>query len=73
MQTCTLTHYSPVILFYTPWKHQKTLFSGGIDKQHRAVMSQSAILCALKVFVENIYKFPRYIPSKQPLIADKIF
>ena len=19
-----LTHYSPVLLFYTPWKHQKT-------------------------------------------------
>ena len=36
-----LTHYSPVLLIYTPWKHQKTLgflFSGGIDKQHQAVM-----------------------------------
>ena len=31
-----LTHYSPVLLFYTPWKHQKTLgflmFSGGMEK-----------------------------------------
>ena len=35
----TLTHYSPVLLFYTPWKHQKTFrFSKGIEKQHRAVM-----------------------------------
>ena len=50
-----LTHFSPVLLFYTPWKHQKTfsfsippenirkplgflMFSGGIEKQHRAVM-----------------------------------
>ena len=24
MFLCTLTHYSPVLLFYTPWKHQKT-------------------------------------------------
>ena len=28
----SLTHYSPVLLIYTPWKH------GGIDKQYRAVM-----------------------------------
>ena len=39
----SLTHYSPVLVFYTPWKHQKNLkvslmFSGGIEKQHRAVM-----------------------------------
>ena len=42
-----LTHYNPVLLFYTPWKHQKTLrfsnvgvlmFSDGIKKQKRAVM-----------------------------------
>ena len=35
-------HYSPVLLIYTPWKHQKTKgflkFSGVIDKQHQAVM-----------------------------------
>ena len=38
----TLIHYSPVLLSYTHWKHQKTLgflmFSGRIEKQHRAVM-----------------------------------
>ena len=38
----TLTQYSPVLLSYTHWKHQKTLgflmFSGRIEKQHRAVM-----------------------------------
>ena len=34
-----LTHYSPVLLFYTPWKPLGFLmFSGGIEKQHRAVM-----------------------------------
>ena len=37
-----LTHYSPVLLIYTAWKHQKTLsffiFSGGIDKRHRTLM-----------------------------------
>ena len=37
-----LTHSSPVLLFYTPWKHQKTFrFSDvfrGIEKQHRAMM-----------------------------------
>ena len=31
-----LTYYSPVLLFYTPWKHQKT--SGGIAKKHQAAM-----------------------------------
>ena len=38
----TLTQYSPVLLSYTHWKHQKALgflmFSGRIEKQHRAVM-----------------------------------
>ena len=38
----TLTHYSPVLLFYTPWKHEKTCrFSDvfrGYRKKHRAVM-----------------------------------
>ena len=35
-----LTHYSPMLLFYTPWKHQKTFRyrKGGTKKQHRAVM-----------------------------------
>ena len=34
-----LTHYSQVLHLYTPWKHQKTFrFSGGIEKQHWAVM-----------------------------------
>ena len=38
-----LTHYSPVLLIYTSWKHQKKplsflMFSGGIDKQHRTLM-----------------------------------
>ena len=37
----TLTHFNPLISFYTPWKHQKTrgflIFSGGIkrDRQHK--------------------------------------
>ena len=42
-----LTYYSTVLLFYTPWKHQKTwrllMFSGGIEKQHRPVMSKSSL------------------------------
>ena len=37
-----LTHYSPLLLFYTPEKTKKPLcflmFSGGIEKQQRAVM-----------------------------------
>ena len=37
-----LTHYSPVLLIYTSEKVRKPLgflmFSGGIDKQHQAVM-----------------------------------
>ena len=36
-----LTHYSTVLLFYTPENIRKPLrfltFSGGIEKQHRAV------------------------------------
>ena len=32
-----LTHFMPMIYFYTPWKHQKTIgflmFSGGIERQ----------------------------------------
>ena len=35
----SLTHYSPVFLFYTPWKQQKTF----IEKQHLAVMGQSYV------------------------------
>ena len=34
--------YSLMLLIYTPWKYQKTFrfsdVSGGIDKEHRAVM-----------------------------------
>ena len=26
----TLTHYSPVLLFYTPWKHQGTFSFQGV-------------------------------------------
>ena len=36
-----LTYYSPVLLIYTPEKIKPSGFliiSGGIDKQHRAVM-----------------------------------
>ena len=37
-----LTHYSPVLLFHTPENIRKPkgflMFSGGIEKQHRAVM-----------------------------------
>ena len=34
-----LTHYSPVLLIYTPWKPKGFLmFSVGIDKQRKAVM-----------------------------------
>ena len=33
---CFLTHFMPLISFYTPWKHQKTsdflMFSGGIER-----------------------------------------
>ena len=34
-----LTHYSPVLLIYNHWKPKGFMFSGDIDKQHRAVMS----------------------------------
>ena len=35
----TLTRYSPVLLLYTPRKTQSfMMFSGGIEKQTRAVM-----------------------------------
>ena len=37
-----LTHYYPVLPFYAPCKHQKTIgfliFSGGIKRQHRVVI-----------------------------------
>ena len=33
---CTLNHFSAILLIYTP--------SGGIDKQHRTVMSYAAVL-----------------------------
>ena len=37
-----LTHFSPVLHFYIPWKSQKTkgflMFSGGIDMDHWAKM-----------------------------------
>ena len=33
-----LTHYSPVLVIYTPWKQGFLMFSWGIDKQHQAVM-----------------------------------
>ena len=34
-----LTHYSLVLLFYTPWRHQKTFrFLGGIEMEHRALI-----------------------------------
>ena len=41
----TFTDYSPVLLFYTPRKHQPLgfLFSGGIEKQHRAVMGRNSV------------------------------
>ena len=39
----TLTHYSPVLLIYTSENIRKPkgalMFSGEIEKQHRAVMS----------------------------------
>ena len=39
----TLTHFSPVSHFYTPWKHQKTFdfltFSGGIEMWRRLTTS----------------------------------
>ena len=38
-----LTHFWPMFLFYTPWKHQKTkgflVFSGGIKWEHWLEMS----------------------------------
>ena len=40
----TLTHFSPVSHFYTPWKHQKTFgfltFSGGIEMWHWTKMGE---------------------------------
>ena len=30
-----LTHYSPVLLFYTPWKHQKTFRFSGVFRGYR--------------------------------------
>ena len=31
----TLTHYSPVLLFYTPWKHQKTFRFSDVFRGYR--------------------------------------
>ena len=41
----TFTDYSPVLLFCTPRKHQPLgfLFSGGTEKQHRAVMGRNSV------------------------------
>ena len=42
-KTSSLTHFSPVSHFYTPWKRQKTkgslTFSGGIEMWHWTKMS----------------------------------
>ena len=48
LQIFQLSYYSPLFLFYTPWKHLPSenirkplgllMFSGGIEKQHRTVM-----------------------------------
>ena len=42
-----LTHYNPLLLFYTPEKIRKPLcllmFSGGTEKQHQAVMGQNQL------------------------------
>ena len=35
MQLCSLTHYSPVLLFYTPWKHQKTFRFSDVFRGYR--------------------------------------
>ena len=34
-KTFYLTHYSPVLLFYTPWKHHKTFRFSDVFKRHR--------------------------------------
>ena len=34
-KTFYLTHYSPVLLFYTPWKHHKTFRFSEVFKRHR--------------------------------------
>ena len=52
-----LTHFLPLVYFYTPWKHQKTfcflMFSGGIerDQWHKNGLSRTYSLSANSSFV----------------------
>ena len=43
-----LTHFNPLLYFYTPWKRQKTkgflAFSEGIEVERWAKMGQEAVV-----------------------------
>ena len=63
-----LTHFMPVLSFYTPWKHQETfgflMFSGGVesDQWHDMVWSQIIIGKTLQI----ISKFRQVIMRENP-------
>ena len=65
-----LTHDSPVLLFYTPWKHQKTFrfsdVSGGIEKQHRVAMGQGKEILTIvaKLSMLDICGDPGYASAR---------
>ena len=47
-ETIHLTHDSSVLLIYTPWKPKgRLIISGGIDKQHRAVIGSLQLMIEL--------------------------
>ena len=54
-----ITHYSPVLLIYTPWGF--LMFSGGIDKQQRAIIRFTAFITLVCLNTHSLLSssFPR--------------
>ena len=46
-----LTHFWPIFPFYSPWKHQKFCFSGGIKWKHKPEMNYCKQWLNIKYFV----------------------
>ena len=64
-QELSLTHYSPVLLFYTPWKHQKTFRFSDVFRGYRKVTPDGNRLILRKpsLNASRIWEFniPKYI------------
>ena len=71
-----LTHYSPVLLFYTPWKHQKICrFSDVFSGYRKAVPGSNGLLSQNNVPSQFylISLFSLYLFETPFLIWDKVF